>query len=160
MLALFNKITACLKGLIELHTDMDLPSHEAILLCLKVATRLLGELRFLSLCVIFTYLFVFQVGCPLQSCELYCVDCNALFSYYSLSEALLQRIWALYIAAHYKNSPNDLQMLSDAPAHKLFVLLDSQKASGKEGALPVVLCGGAGGFRGHDFSEVVRAVRQ
>jgi hypothetical protein len=66
MLALFNKITACLKDLIELHTAKDLPSHEAILLCLNVATRLLGELRFLSLCVIFTNLFVFQVGCPLQ----------------------------------------------------------------------------------------------
>jgi N-acetyltransferase 10 len=30
---------------------------------------------------------------------------------------------ALYVASHYKNSPNDLQMLSDAPAHHLFVLL-------------------------------------
>jgi len=28
-----------------------------------------------------------------------------------------------YTAAHYKNSPNDLQLLSDAPAHELFVLL-------------------------------------
>lgn len=27
------------------------------------------------------------------------------------------------MASHYKNSPNDLQLLSDAPAHHLFVLL-------------------------------------
>lgn len=30
---------------------------------------------------------------------------------------------ALYVASHYKNQPNDLQLLSDAPAHHLFVLL-------------------------------------
>ena len=30
---------------------------------------------------------------------------------------------ALFVASHYKNSPNDLQMLSDAPAHHLFCLL-------------------------------------
>jgi len=30
---------------------------------------------------------------------------------------------ALYVASHYKNQPNDLQLISDAPAHHLFVLL-------------------------------------
>ena len=30
---------------------------------------------------------------------------------------------SIYVSAHYKNSPNDLQMLSDAPAHHVFVLL-------------------------------------
>ncbi len=29
---------------------------------------------------------------------------------------------ALYVASHYKNSPDDLQLMSDAPAHELFVL--------------------------------------
>ena len=29
---------------------------------------------------------------------------------------------SLYVASHYKNQPNDLQLLSDAPAHHLFVL--------------------------------------
>lgn len=29
----------------------------------------------------------------------------------------------LYVASHYKNSPNDLQLMADAPAHHLFVLL-------------------------------------
>lgn len=32
---------------------------------------------------------------------------------------------ALYVASHYKNSPNDLQLMADAPAHHLFVLLGS-----------------------------------
>lgn len=35
----------------------------------------------------------------------------------------IQRMMALYVASHYKNSPNDLQLLADAPAHHLFVLL-------------------------------------
>lgn len=35
----------------------------------------------------------------------------------------LQRMMALYVASHYKNSPNDLQLMSDAPAHRLFALL-------------------------------------
>lgn len=74
-----------------------------------------------------------------RDCELFMVNRDALFSYHSLSEALLQRIWALYTAAHYKNSPNDLQMLSDAPAHRLFVLLGPQRPSAS-GALPDVLC--------------------
>ena len=56
------------------------------------------------------------------TCELYLVNRDALFSSHGLSEALLQRIWTLYTAAHYKNSPNDLQMLSDAPAHRYVIL--------------------------------------
>ena len=68
------------------------------------------------------------------------MDRDALFSYHSLSETLLQKIWALYTSAHYKNSPNDLQMLSDAPAHRLFVLLGPQLASAKAGAIPDILC--------------------
>ena len=30
---------------------------------------------------------------------------------------------ALYVASHYKNTPNDLLLISDAPAHQLYVLL-------------------------------------
>lgn len=75
-----------------------------------------------------------------RDCDLFLVDRDALFSYHSLAEALLQRIWALYTSAHYKNSPNDLQMLSDAPAHRLFVLLGPQGKAKADG-LPDVLCG-------------------
>jgi N-acetyltransferase 10 len=30
---------------------------------------------------------------------------------------------SLYVASHYKNTPNDLLLMSDAPAHQLYVLL-------------------------------------
>lgn len=63
-------------------------------------------------------------GCPHPpTCELFYVNRDTLFSYHPASEAFLQRMMALYVASHYKNQPNDLQMLSDAPAHHLFVLL-------------------------------------
>ena len=63
-------------------------------------------------------------GCPHPSeCSLYWVDRDALFSYHSASEQFLQRMIALFVASHYKNTPNDLQLMSDAPAHQLFVLL-------------------------------------
>lgn len=63
-------------------------------------------------------------GCPLpEACELYYVNRDTLFCYHKASEVFLQRLMALYVASHYKNSPNDLQMLSDAPAHHLFCLL-------------------------------------
>jgi N-acetyltransferase 10 len=63
-------------------------------------------------------------GTPHPSqCELFYVSRDTLFSYHPASEAFLQRMMALYVASHYKNQPNDLQLLSDAPAHHLFVLL-------------------------------------
>ena len=46
---------------------------------------------------------------------------------------------SLYVSSHYKNSPNDLQLMSDAPAHRLFVLLGPvDPSAGTE--LPDVLC--------------------
>lgn len=63
-------------------------------------------------------------GCPHPpECELFYVSRDTLFSYHPASEVFLQRMMALYVASHYKNQPNDLQLLSDAPAHHLFVLL-------------------------------------
>ncbi|KAI0916897.1 N-acetyltransferase 10 [Taiwanofungus camphoratus] len=56
-------------------------------------------------------------------CELFYVSRDTLFSFHPASEVFLQRMMALYVASHYKNQPNDLQLLSDAPAHHLFVLL-------------------------------------
>ena len=71
-------------------------------------------------------------------CELYSVDRDALFSYHKLSEAFLQKLMGLYTSAHYKNTPNDLQMLSDAPAHAAFVLL-SPSAEQDSDNLPDIL---------------------
>lgn len=81
-------------------------------------------------------------GAPAPSdCELYHVDRDALFSHHKLSERFLQKLMGLYTSAHYKNTPNDLQMLSDAPAHALFVLLSPTAENDGSGAeLPDILC--------------------
>ncbi|KAL0629057.1 RNA cytidine acetyltransferase [Plecturocebus cupreus] len=79
-------------------------------------------------------------GCPLpEACELrsYYVNRDTLFCYHKASEVFLQRLMALYVASHYKNSPSDLQMLSDAPAHHLFCLLPPVPPT--QNALPEVL---------------------
>ncbi|XP_069821292.1 RNA cytidine acetyltransferase isoform X2 [Dendropsophus ebraccatus] len=77
-------------------------------------------------------------GCPLpETCDLYYVNRDTLFCYHKASESFLQRLMALYVASHYKNSPNDLQMLSDAPAHHLFCLLPPVPPT--QNALPEVL---------------------
>eukprot|EP00899_Mesostigma_viride_P009960 jgi/Mesvir1/18966/Mv18933-RA.1 len=73
-----------------------------------------------------------------DQCELYYVNRDTLFSYHKASEVFLQRMMALYVASHYKNTPNDLQMLSDAPAHHLFVLLGPVDETSN--ALPDILC--------------------
>ncbi|RKP13429.1 DUF699-domain-containing protein [Piptocephalis cylindrospora] len=57
-------------------------------------------------------------------CDLYLVNRDTLFSYNKFSEEFLQRMMALYVEGHYKNQPNDLQLMSDAPAHQLFVLTE------------------------------------
>jgi N-acetyltransferase 10 len=63
-------------------------------------------------------------GCPHPSqCQLLHVNRDTLFSFHPVSEKFLQQMMALYVASHYKNSPNDLQLMSDAPAHQLFALV-------------------------------------
>jgi N-acetyltransferase 10 len=62
-----------------------------------------------------------------SACELFYVSRDTLFSFHPASEVFLQRMMALYVASHYKNQPNDLQLMSDAPAHHLFVLLPPLK---------------------------------
>ena len=77
-------------------------------------------------------------GVPHPSqCELYYVERDTLFSSHRASESFLHRIMALYVSSHYKNSPNDLQLMSDAPGHHLFVLLPPQSAT--SGSLPDIL---------------------
>ena len=44
---------------------------------------------------------------------------------------------SLYVASHYKNTPNDLQLLSDAPAHHIFVLVPP--VTPEQSSLPDVL---------------------
>ena len=71
-------------------------------------------------------------------CDLYYVNRDTLFSYHKGSEKFLRKLMSLFVSSHYKNTPNDLQLLSDAPAHGLFVLigpLDCQKSK-----IPDILC--------------------
>ncbi|XP_057416267.1 RNA cytidine acetyltransferase 1 [Lotus japonicus] len=75
---------------------------------------------------------------PASECDLYYVNRDTLFSYHRESELFLQRMMALYVASHYKNSPNDLQLMADAPAHHLFVLLGPVDESKNQ--LPDILC--------------------
>ena len=64
---------------------------------------------------------------------------DTLFSYHPVSESFLQKMMSLYVASHYKNTPNDLQLMSDAPAHHLFVLLPPVNES-EATTLPEPLC--------------------
>ena len=60
---------------------------------------------------------------PPSACDLFEVNRDTLFSAHRASELFLKRMMSLYVASHYKNTPNDLQLMADAPAHRLFVLL-------------------------------------
>nr|CAD7440104.1 unnamed protein product [Timema bartmani] len=76
------------------------------------------------LCLDATSVQPLLTGCPPpDSCDLYYINRDTLFCFHKASESFLQRLVALFVASHYKNSPNDLQMMSDAPAHHLFCLL-------------------------------------
>ncbi|EGI63113.1 N-acetyltransferase 10 [Acromyrmex echinatior] len=83
-------------------------------------------------------------GCPPPDiCQLYYINRDTLFSYHKASELFLQRLVSLYVASHYKNTPNDLQMMSDAPAHHLFCLLgpvDSNKKTLPEILVVLQIC--------------------
>uniref|UniRef100_A0A1D2A005 RNA cytidine acetyltransferase n=2 Tax=Auxenochlorella protothecoides TaxID=3075 RepID=A0A1D2A005_AUXPR len=72
-----------------------------------------------------------------DDCQLYYVERDTLFSFHAASETFLQRMMSLYVASHYKNSPNDLLLMADAPAHHLFVLLGPVAPDAR--ALPDVL---------------------
>jgi N-acetyltransferase 10 len=83
--------------------------------------------------------FALAQGCPHPSeCQLWAISRDTLFSFHPVSEAFLQKLMALYVASHYKNSPNDLQLMSDAPAHQLFVLLGPVNPT--DSSLPEPLC--------------------
>ncbi len=73
-----------------------------------------------------------------STCELVHVNRDTLFSFHPVSESFLHQMMALYVASHYKNSPNDLQLMSDAPAHQLFVLIPPTQPDAD--TLPEPLC--------------------
>ncbi|XP_061380876.1 RNA cytidine acetyltransferase [Danaus plexippus] len=75
---------------------------------------------------------------PPTACDLVRVNRDTLFCYHRAAEVFLHRLVSIYVASHYKNSPNDLQLLSDAPAHNLFVLLAPTCPKGS--TLPEIMC--------------------
>lgn len=78
-------------------------------------------------------------GCPHPSqCQLLHVNRDTLFSFHPVSEKFLHQMMALYVASHYKNTPNDLQLMSDAPAHQLYVLVPPVDENATK--LPEPLC--------------------
>ncbi|KAI6207695.1 RNA cytidine acetyltransferase [Aphelenchoides besseyi] len=91
---------------------------------------------------------------PPDRCELYYVNRDTLFSYNKASESFLSRVMSIFVSAHYKNSPDDLQMLSDAPAHHLFVLMSPIKKT--QTALPEVLAAVQVCMEGRLTKETVR----
>jgi len=82
---------------------------------------------------------VFLSGCPdPKLCRLFLVDRNALFSGHKVSKCFLQKIFGLFASSHYRNSPDDLQLLCDAPSHRILILIPPFNFS--IGFLPDVLC--------------------
>ncbi|KAI1324783.1 DUF699-domain-containing protein [Xylariaceae sp. FL0255] len=76
-------------------------------------------------------------GCPdPETCNLLKINRDTLFSSHPAAEKYLRQIWGLYVASHYKNTPDDLQLLSDAPAHEIFVLTGPNDSNN----LPEPLC--------------------
>lgn len=86
-----------------------------------------------------------------SNCSLYFVNKETLFSYKKTSEKFLHRIWSLFVSSHYKNSPNDLQLLADAPGHSIAILLGplTKSATGAKTLLPDVLCAAQICFEGN-----------
>ncbi|XP_071453035.1 RNA cytidine acetyltransferase isoform X2 [Hetaerina americana] len=74
---------------------------------------------------------------PPELCELYHVNRDTLFCHHAASEAFLHRLVELFVASHYRNSPDDLLMMSDAPAHRIFCLLGPTRSDSK--VIPEVL---------------------
>ncbi len=65
-----------------------------------------------------------DVGFPLpKKCKLHMVNRDAMFSYHKATEVFLKKVVGLFVTSHYKNTPDDLLLLADAPAHFIFVLL-------------------------------------
>ena len=63
-------------------------------------------------------------ACPdPKFCKLFLVDRNALFSSHKTAYQFLQKIFSLLVSVHYKNSPDDLQMVCDAPSHRILVFV-------------------------------------
>ena len=56
-------------------------------------------------------------------CKLYAVNRDALFSHHKATEKFLRNVVSLFVSSHYKNSPDDLMLMADAPKHHVLALI-------------------------------------
>lgn len=92
-----------------------------------------------------------------ETCTLYRVSKDALFSGLPQTELFLQAIWGIFSASHYKNSPNDLILLADNPLHDVFVLCPPITDTSR---LPPILCACQVASEGFLRTSVVRDALQ
>ena len=85
--------------------------------------------------------FLGVLGAPTEAhCQLLAFSIrDVLFSGSAGTENILLQMQSLLVSSHYRNSPDDLQMLADAPAHHLFVLLPPLPG-GVIDDIPPILC--------------------
>lgn len=69
-------------------------------------------------------------------CQLYLINRDTLFSYHNASEEFLRKLVSLFVSSHYKNTPNDLLLMSDAPKHHVLALMP--KVTAESQTLPDV----------------------
>lgn len=76
-------------------------------------------------------------SCPSPSdCQLFYINKDALFTYHKTSELFLKSLVSLFVASHYKNSPDDLLLMADT--HHIFTLLSPIHEGACE--LPKIIC--------------------
>lgn len=77
---------------------------------------------------------------PMPSqCGLFLVNRDALFSHHQASEKFLFNLMSLFVSSHYKNSPNDMLLMADAPAHHILCFLPPLDQAGEHNELPEVM---------------------
>ncbi|ESO08081.1 hypothetical protein HELRODRAFT_110320 [Helobdella robusta] len=86
------------------------------------------------------------------TCELFEVNRDTLFSFHEKTEMFLQKIVSIFVSSHYKNSPDDIQLLSDAPAHHIFVLMGS---NARKSPNPDILCAVQVAYEGEISKETI-----
>ncbi|EJW03176.1 hypothetical protein EDEG_02481 [Edhazardia aedis USNM 41457] len=73
----------------------------------------------------------FGINCAVPSdCVLYKVNRDILFSYHPVAETFLNELVSIFVASHYKNSPNDLLSLGDLDNRSVFVLVSKNLNNG------------------------------
>ena len=79
-----------------------------------------------------------------QNCDLYLINKDTLFSHHRASELFLHSLMSLFISSHYRNSPDDILLMSDSPGHYIFALLGpitgTNAKAQKKNSVPDILC--------------------